>query len=61
MKFTLNLWELYKNLHNEYDEPISDYLSYEEFLESLKEADIDIVRHATGDFLCIDIVELGER
>ena len=51
MEFTLNLQVIYQNICNEYDEPISEFLSYDEFLEALKKADIGILRSATGDFL----------
>jgi len=41
----------------EEDETPEDLMSYEEFVEFIRRADIYVIETATGDFLCIESEE----
>jgi len=49
----LNLVEIYENMANEEEEPISDYMSYSEFVQRIKKGDFLVVETDYGDFLVI--------
>ena len=55
MRFTLNLSFLYRNMANEYDEPISEYLSYEEFVACARNG-FKIMETVGGDFLVLEVI-----
>jgi len=56
MRFTLNLSLLYRNMANEYDEPISEYLSYEEFISYVKLRGLGVLETVGGDFLVLEVI-----
>ena len=56
MRFTLNLSFLYRNMANEYDEPISEYLSYEEFISYVKLRGLGVLETVGGDFLVLEVI-----
>jgi len=60
MRFSLNLVELYNNMANEYDEPISEYMCYEVFVEYIKRYGLRILESATGDYIVLDVFDLEE-
>ena len=64
ISFSLNLVELYNNMADEYGRPVSEYMSYddfvERFIEAIEDGDVGVGRCATGEFLVIHIpVEEG--
>jgi len=61
MRFSLNLVELYNNMVNEYGEPISEYMSYKEFVECIKRYGLRVLESVTGDFIVLEEVDLNEN
>lgn len=57
MRFSLNLVEIYENMANEDGEPLSNYMSYEEFVEIIKERNYTVIETVGGDFIVIRLEE----
>ncbi|MHA1286444.1 MAG: hypothetical protein ACTSPB_03455 [Candidatus Thorarchaeota archaeon] len=57
-RFTINLLWLYRNMGTEKDETPEDLMSYKEFVEFVRKADVYVMKSVTGDFLCIESEEV---
>lgn len=57
LRFAVNLSFLYRNIGTEADETPEDLMSYEEFVEFIKKADIYVIRDVLGEYLVFEEVD----
>jgi len=54
LAFTINLLWLYRNLGTEEDETPEELMSYQEFVEFVKKAEIYVISDGINEYLCIE-------